>query len=207
MEPIKLHMPKEMFSPAAYAHYEEDASLDILKCGPDLYDFKEPLHWQADITNTGGALLVTGTVEGVATGTCARCLDAVDVVLTGEIEGYYLTSPEEAAPEDLEDDEFDYLPADKAIDMAPLIESALLLELPSVLLCRDDCKGICPRCGADLNEGPCACETSVEGQGAAAGAAGTAGAVGAAGAAGGGPASRPGTNNPFAALKDLIDFE
>lgn len=41
--------------------------------------------------------------------------------------------------------------------MTPLIEQALLLELPLVPLCADDCKGICPRCGANLNEGPCSC--------------------------------------------------
>ena len=60
------------------------------------------------------------------------------------------------------------------IDLVPLVEQALLLELPLVPLCDDDCRGLCPRCGANLNEGPCQC--------------------------GDGPT---GEDNPFAALKDF----
>lgn len=157
MDPIRIQIPNELFTPAECKHYEEDARVDFLKAGSDLYEFKEPLFWQADITNTGDALLVTGTVEGTATGSCSRCLEPVDFPVTGEIEGFYLVSPEDAAPEDMEDDEFEYLPEDKAIDMAPLIQSALLLEMPRMLLCDDDCKGLCPTCGANLNEGPCGC--------------------------------------------------
>lgn len=157
MSPIRLQIPQELFTPAEFKHYEEDARIDFLKAGPDLYEFKEPLHWEAEVTNTGDALLVTGTVEGVATGSCSRCLEAVEFPVTGEIEGFYLISPDSAVPEDMEDDEFEYLPEDKTIDMAPLIQQALLLEMPRILLCDEDCKGLCPRCGANLNEGPCAC--------------------------------------------------
>jgi uncharacterized metal-binding protein YceD (DUF177 family) len=43
------------------------------------------------------------------------------------------------------------------IDLAPLTREALLLNLPLAPLCREDCAGLCPRCGADLNAGPCGC--------------------------------------------------
>lgn len=179
MNPIRIEIPKELFTPAGYKHYEGAAALEFLKLGPDLFEFKEPLAWQADITNTGGALLVTGTVEGEATCGCARCLGPVTFPVTGEIEGYFLVSPEDSVPDDMEEDEFDYLPADKAIDMTPLIQAALILEMPQVPLCSDDCKGLCPKCGANLNEGDCGCS---EGEQAAEDAA-----------------------NPFAVLKDF-DF-
>ena len=162
MNPIRIEIPKELFTPAEYKHYEEAATLEFLKLGPDLFEFKEPLHWQADITNTGGALLVTGTVEGEATCSCARCLEPVTFPVTGDIEGYFLISPEDAAPEDMEDDEFEFLPEDKAIDMAPLIQAALILEMPQIPLCDDDCKGLCPTCGANLNEGDCGCAAEKE---------------------------------------------
>ena len=61
-----------------------------------------------------------------------------------------------------------------AIDLVPLVEQALLLELPLVPLCDDDCRGLCPRCGANLNEGPCQCDDGPVGE-----------------------------DNPFAALKDF----
>lgn len=158
MDPIRIQMPKEMFSPAAHAHYEGEVSVGILKCGADLYDFKEPLHWDVDVTNTGDALLVGGTVEGDAVGSCVRCLEPVAFPVTGEIEGYFLIGPDSEEPEDMEDDEFDVLPDDKTIDMAPLIHAALLLEMPRMLLCKEDCRGICPHCGAQRNDGPCGCE-------------------------------------------------
>lgn len=157
MDPIRIQIPKELFTPAECKHYEEEANLGFLTSGPDLYEFAEPLRWEADITNTGDALLVTGTVEGMATGSCSRCLEGVTFPVTGEIEGYFLVSAEAAAPEDMEDDEFEYLPEDKTIDMAPLIHAALLLEMPRILLCDEECKGLCPQCGANLNEGPCGC--------------------------------------------------
>lgn len=179
MGPIRIEIPKELFTPAEFKHYEEDAACDFLKVGADLFEFRNPLRWQADITNTGGALLVTGTVEGEATGTCARCLEPATFPVTGEIEGYFLISPDDAAPEDMEDDEFEYLPEDKAIDMAPLIQAALILEMPQVPLCSDDCKGLCPTCGANLNEGDCGCGSESD--------------------------SGPSAGNPFAVLKDF-DF-
>ena len=46
------------------------------------------------------------------------------------------------------------------LDLRPLVRDALLLELPVAPLCRDDCRGLCPRCGADLNSGPCDCRPS-----------------------------------------------
>lgn len=179
MSPIRIEIPKELFTPAEYKHYEGAAALEFLKLGADLFEFKEPLRWEADITNTGGALLVTGTVDGEATCGCARCLEPVTFPVTGEIEGYFLVGSEDAAPDDMEDDEFDYLPDDKAIDMAPLIQAALLLEMPQIPLCSDDCKGLCPSCGANLNEGACACPDDAGGE--------------------------PSKENPFSVLKDF-DF-
>lgn len=112
-----------------------------------------------EATNTGDAILVQGTAAGDATTQCARCLEDVTYGLEGDIEGYFLIGGEEEAetPEDMEGDEFDFLPDNRKIDLVPLIVAALLLEVPLVPLCDDDCKGLCPQCGANLNEGPCGC--------------------------------------------------
>lgn len=157
MHPIRIEIPKELFTPSEYKHYEEDVTVDFIKSGSNLYEFKEPLHWSIDITNTGGALLVGGTVEGKGYGVCSRCLEEAEFDFTGEIEGYYIIKEDDLPPDDLEADEFEYLPSDKTIDVAPLIQSAILLEVPQMLLCDDECKGICPRCGKNLNEEECDC--------------------------------------------------
>ena len=158
MDALRIQVPHELFVPSESSHFEGSIAIPVMKAGPDLYDFAGPLAWQADISNTGDALLVTGTVEGEAKTACARCLDEVSFPVTGEIEGYFLLDETKAAPEDMDEDEFDVLPADKVIDLEPLITAALLLEFPLIPLCDEECKGLCPQCGANLNEGPCGCE-------------------------------------------------
>lgn len=163
MDSIRIHVPNELFAPAESLHFEGEVEIPVLKAGPDLYTFDGPLAWQADITNTGDAFLVAGTVEGAAKTACARCLEDVPFDIVGEIEGYFLIGGEDAeAPEDMDDDEFDVLPDNNEIDMLPLIQAAVLLELPLIPLCDDDCRGICPTCGANLNDEPCSCDKQAE---------------------------------------------
>lgn len=179
MEPLYIEIPNELFAPAESSHFEGTYELPVLKAGPDLYSFAEPLSWQLDVANTGDAFLVTGTVEGTAATSCCRCLEAVDTPFFGEIEGYFLIGEEASSPEGMDEDEFDVLPADNKIDLAALITAALLLEAPLVPLCDDDCKGICLNCGANLNEGECSCAPDSEDE------------------------DEAGEANPFAALKSL----
>lgn len=46
------------------------------------------------------------------------------------------------------------------VDLLPLVEETLYLEVPARVLCREECLGLCPRCGHDLNQGPCGCEAA-----------------------------------------------
>ena len=180
METIKIQIPNELFAPAESTHFDGTLDLPVFKSGPDLYTFPEPLRWDVDITNTGDAFLVSGTVEGTAETACARCLEPVKIPLIGEIEGYYLISEEGQAPEDLDEDEFEVLPADHILDITPLIQAALLLEVPLVPLCEEECKGLCPECGGNRNKGECTCAPHDE-------------------------AVNPSSDNPFAVLKNY-DF-
>lgn len=168
MEPLRVHIPSELFSPAESTHFEGEIEVPVMKAGPDLYTFSGSLAWQVDVTNTGDAFLVMGTVEGQAATSCARCLAEVTFPVMGEIEGYFLIGADAQAPDDMDADEFDVLPDDNTIDLAPLITAALLLEFPLVPLCEDACKGLCPTCGANLNDGDCGCDAANEGDDAVA---------------------------------------
>ncbi len=158
MEETKIAIPHELFAPAESLSYSGTYALPVLKAGPDLYSFETPLSWRVDITNTGDALLVTGEVEGVGRTACARCLDPLDVDVLGDIEGYFLID-EQGTPEDdeMEEDEFSVLSADNIIDLVPLMQAAILVDLPLVPLCSEDCRGICPDCGVNLNHETCDC--------------------------------------------------
>ncbi|MGQ9512551.1 YceD family protein [Thermodesulfitimonas sp.] len=102
------------------------------------------------ITNAGDFLWAVGETKATVRLTCSRCLKEFTVELAGRIEEKYrlhgAASPEEEIP--LATDELDF--TDQVIE-------SLLLALPMKPLCREDCRGLCPRCGKDLNEGPCGC--------------------------------------------------
>ena len=152
-----IHVPNELFAPAESAHFEGETELSVVKAGPDLYSFPQPLVWQVDVTNTGEALLVEGSCDVLGVTSCARCGEPAEVPLFGEIEGYFLIDLESAHPEDLEEDEFDVLPESHDMDLEPLIMASFMLDIPAIPLCQDGCKGLCLSCGANLNEGPCGC--------------------------------------------------
>lgn len=56
-----------------------------------------------------------------------------------------------------EDNEDYYLLEDGTADLEEIARDALILNFEPRLLCKDDCKGLCPKCGKDLNDGPCGC--------------------------------------------------
>lgn len=183
MVSTRIQIPNELFAPAESSHFEGEYHIERLEVGPDEYVFEAPLTWQVDVTNTGEAFLVMGSVEGEAVTLCGRCLEEVRVPLQGEVDGYYLIDPASAENvEDLEGDEFDVLGEDDTIDIEIPLRAAILLEIPRVPLCDEDCEGLCLECGANLNDGPCDCAPADEGS---------------AGEDGINP------NNPFAVLKSL----
>ena len=159
-----IKIPSELFAMAESSRFEGTCDLQKLVAGPDDYVFDGPVEWAVDITNTGGAFLLAGTAWGSATTACARCLEDAHFDLEGDIEGYLLISPDSEGYEErdedddeLEDDEFEVLSDEHSFDLRPYIESALIMDVPYVPLCKDDCAGLCPQCGANLNEGPCGC--------------------------------------------------
>lgn len=146
---------------AESSRFEGRLDLPELTVGPDDYRFDQPVDWVVDVTNTGSALLVTGNATGTASVACSRCLEDVPHEFNGAIEGYFLIGGADSADyegdEELGEDEFDVLPADHVINLEPLVTAALVVDAPGMPLCRDDCQGLCPSCGANLNDGPCDC--------------------------------------------------
>lgn len=99
-----------------------------------------------------------GRIAGVARGECRRCLRPVEAAFAAPVEAVYSTA------EDIADDPGVYRLVEpvNAIDLTDAVREEVALTAPAWMLCREDCAGLCPRCGADLNEGPCACARSRE---------------------------------------------
>jgi uncharacterized protein len=116
--------------------------------------------------------LFQGTVSGTYMGSCDRCLEAVvapfsiDVLWNfaqgAELEGLQEFMSAEGEPDDYE--EMDPLRAfaGNEINLAGHVWEEIVLDMPPKVLCGPACKGLCPRCGANLNDGPCACKPGDE---------------------------------------------
>lgn len=161
MNETTIKIPAELFALAESSRFEGVYDVQALSIGPDDYTFEAPLPWAVEVTNTGSALLVSGTISGAGSCPCSRCLEDVRHEFEGVVEGYFLIDGDadfdDDAADDLEEGEFDVLPDDHMVDLAPLFEAALFIDAPDMPLCRDDCAGLCPQCGTNLNEGPCGC--------------------------------------------------
>jgi uncharacterized protein len=107
----------------------------------------------------GDRILIDGTVKMSASFKCSRCLKEFSYPLNVSFKEEYLPSPEVSNEEqELADKSMDLnFYRDDEIDITGLIREQLLLAAPMKVLCRSDCRGICPKCGKDLNEGLCGC--------------------------------------------------
>ena len=157
-----LALPDSLFETSAVADFTGEISLPEIRMGADSYRFEEPLRYHLFFTNTGGALLATGEVSGQAKTACARCLDEVELDLEAPIEAYFvLPGKDELLSED-EEVEYDQLIDKNKVDLTALFQGALALALPLVVLCSEDCAGLCPQCGTNLNHKTCSCAAQQE---------------------------------------------
>ncbi|MGN1345839.1 MAG: YceD family protein [Eubacteriales bacterium] len=117
------------------------------------------------ITDTLGCMMFRAVVTVHYVTACARCLDEVREVLEFEMERMVLTEKTDVGDFVDEDGEWNgelndvlYVNEAKIIPDADILEE-ISLELPPFVLCREDCPGLCPKCGRRLADGDCGCQT------------------------------------------------
>ncbi|MDI9470010.1 MAG: DUF177 domain-containing protein [Bacillota bacterium] len=134
--------------------------------------FPEAPHFEGRLEHTGeGRYLLSGRLSGTAETDCARCLKAARLPFDLRVEEIYLPQrrvdelnrtdfgDEVGVERELEPEAERALPHDgQYLDTDPGLEAALWLALPMVLLCNEDCRGLCPICGHNLNESSCGCQ-------------------------------------------------
>lgn len=134
--------------------------LEGYSSGDKAYTLGDGISYDVVLTHAGDGVLATGIVRARAAGACDRCLESVTFDIAGEIEEYFLfEEPED--PEEFEDG-FELVGPERTIDLSGAISDAVVMDTPFVLLCRPDCAGLCPQCGANLNEGDCGCAAASE---------------------------------------------
>lgn len=117
-----------------------------------------PVHVTGRLSATGsGQFYFSGHLDGHVAGECRRCLTDVDDDVAADVHILFAEPGAEGAEDP------DVFPVDvrmQKIDLRPAIREEWLLAAPAFPLCREDCKGICPTCGADRNAADCGCSTA-----------------------------------------------
>ena len=106
------------------------------------------------LENAGDVILLKANARTEIERTCGRCLKVFTEQLNAEVlEKFY-----PAGAENIENDAFIY--ESDLLDITEPVRESLLLAVPLQSLCREGCRGLCPVCGADRNEGDCGCDTT-----------------------------------------------
>ncbi|MBC8175559.1 MAG: DUF177 domain-containing protein [Candidatus Marinimicrobia bacterium] len=126
-------------------------SLEILNCASD------SLQILLRVQHDGQGIYLKGSVELDITEMCDLCLSEYNTTLHGKFEILY-TNKRSLVQNSDEQEIYLFTLDQPEINIDPIVNEALLLEEPMKHLCKDDCKGLCPYCGTNLNESTCACK-------------------------------------------------
>lgn len=143
--------------PGASVSFSVSVDLSDLCYGVS-YPVSEPVLAEGNVRNTAGVLVMQGSIATTIHSICDRCASEfhrkvefpIDVVLVTKLES-----------EENEDEWVFPLEGDSA-DLDDIVRTVFVLNLDSKLLCKEDCKGLCPQCGKNLNDGPCNCRKELD---------------------------------------------
>ena len=152
-----LGLSEIMDRPGAAVDFSTSVDLQDLRygtCNP----VSEPVLVSGTVRNTAGVLVMTGRITTTIHGVCDRCASDFDADVEFPIDVVLVT---ELSNEENEDEWVFPLEGDSA-DLEDIVRTVFVLNLDSKLLCKPDCKGMCCRCGHDLNDGPCSCQKELD---------------------------------------------
>ena len=152
-----LDLSKIIACPGASVSFSTSLDLSDLRYG-NCYPVSEPVQAEGSVRNTAGVLVVTGKIYTTIHGVCDRCASdftsnvefPLDVVLVTELSN-----------EENEDEWVFPLEGDSA-DLEDIVRTVFVLNMDSKLLCKPDCKGLCCRCGKNLNKEVCSCQKELD---------------------------------------------
>ena len=152
-----LDLKPILVTPGASLPFETSEDLSDLVFG-SCKPADEPVLARGKVRNTAGVLELTGEISTTLHGVCDRCAREFQRDVEFPISAVLVT---ELADEENEDEWVFQLEGDSA-DLDDIVTTAFVLNMDSKLLCKPDCKGLCCRCGANLNDGPCGCEPELD---------------------------------------------
>ena len=152
-----LRLSKIMDTPDSVVPFETALDLHDMQFGSNC-PVTEPVAATGSVKNTAGVLLLEAELKTVLHGICDRCASPFErevVVPVRAVLTAQLQNEDEA-------DEWTFLLQDDAADLDEILTTAFVLNMDSKLLCKPSCKGLCCRCGKNLNDGPCGCRPETD---------------------------------------------
>jgi uncharacterized protein len=143
-----------------FAHGYEEGELVL---GEDRVRLVQPPTVSGEIRRADRRVHVMGRVVARVQVECDRCLKFIELPVDSSFKIEYVTREDYQAQQavELTGDDLDLTVFDgEVIDVDALVVEETLLAVPDHILCQDDCKGICPKCGQDRNSADCDCETA-----------------------------------------------
>ena len=152
-----LGLSKIIDRPGESIDFSVSVDLSDLQYGTS-YPVTEPVLANGTVRNTAGVLVMTGSIRTCLHGVCDRC--ASDFLRNVEIP-LNVVLVESLSNEENEDEWVFPLEGDNA-DLEDIVRTVFVLNVDSKMLCKEDCEGICCRCGKNLNDGPCGCQKELD---------------------------------------------
>ncbi len=153
---MRLNLREIIPTPGAVLPFAFEEDLSSLEWNGER-PFVRPVRVAGRVRTMAGALALEGQAEGTLSLRCDRCLTPFSQEKSIKLDTLLASH--------LEDEESEgeiTLLDGETVDLSEIVRSAAILSMDAKHLCSPDCKGLCPRCGANLNDGPCGCAKEVD---------------------------------------------
>lgn len=151
---VKINIASVLKNDGASTDFSGEVSLGRVEFMGSMFDFRQPLSIVGKVLNIGGTIEISASITGSYITECSRCGKPVAEEFSSDLF--------ESLDNDFSDiDEECISIQGNVMDISGSIEACIFGNIPMQSLCSEDCKGLCPKCGINLNENECNCDTTV----------------------------------------------
>ena len=153
---MKLNLREIIATPGSSLPFScelETEGLDF----PSIVRYRTDPHAEGRVFNEAGVIRLTGEIRTGLLCVCDRCMSEFESVKTTPLSAVIVDQNDDNA----DDPELFFLDGNE-IDLDEILSTLFILDMDTKFLCREDCKGLCPRCGKNLNLGPCGCGKEID---------------------------------------------
>lgn len=155
---MTINISEILANPSVVREFTVEPSFDTLKLKRGSYPVSRKAPFVLTVSKEEEKLHITGETEIHILIPCDRCLDEVDTAFPIRIDCRWNPDEETDGAEDV--DEMTFMDG-CILDVDKLISDEIVVALPTKVLCKEDCKGLCSVCGTNLNHGTCDCDRRV----------------------------------------------